>query len=94
MGLDLWFREDVIRILMATQETMRALSRALSSAGSEAGDSYQQGFKDALGSVAVAFGVAPPGGENTHLRTRLPDEAQFVEGEVLVTAVSRLDWPE
>jgi len=54
VGLDLWFREDVARILAATQETMQA-----SQARGGINEDYQQGFVDALRSVAVAFGVLP-----------------------------------
>lgn len=55
MGLDLWFQEDVARILASTQETMRA-----SQAEGGVNEDYQQGFVDALRAVAVAFGVAQP----------------------------------
>lgn len=61
MGLDLWFREDVARILASAHETLKALSAAMSPEGSEVTDAYQQGFVDALGAVAVAFGVQPSG---------------------------------
>ena len=62
MGLDLWFREDVARILAATQETMRASMAATPTHDAEAA-AYQQGFADAVRSMALAFGVAaaPPG---------------------------------
>ena len=59
MGLDLWFREDVARILACTQETMRA-----SQAATVVNEDYQQGFVDALRSVAVAFGVVAPSGQD------------------------------
>jgi len=65
MGLDLWFREDVVRILVATHETMRAsmagaaLSEPVGTNPVES-DAYRKGFTDALRSVAVAFGVALP----------------------------------
>ena len=55
MGLDLWFRDDVARILAATQETMQA-----SQAVTVINEDYQQGFRDALRAVAVAFGVVAP----------------------------------
>jgi hypothetical protein len=56
MGLDLWFREDVMRILASTHETMRASLRATSTGG-ESRDAYEQGFIDALRVVALAFGL-------------------------------------
>ena len=55
MALDLWWREDVVRILASTQETMLAAQ-----AMAVVNEDYQQGFMDALRSVAVAFGVAYP----------------------------------
>ena len=61
MGLDLWFREDVARILASTHETMAASMRAAPPLHPETAESYQQGFVDALRAVAVAFGVAVPG---------------------------------
>lgn len=68
MALDLWFREDVARILLATYETMRA---STSAAGWDTSDvplhtmrepsaHYQRGFTDAVRAMALAFGVASP----------------------------------
>lgn len=65
MGLDLWFKEDVARILAATQETMQA-----SQAASVVNEDYQQGFRDAIHAVAVAFGAAAP--SQTRPADRLP----------------------
>jgi hypothetical protein len=67
VGLELWFQEDVARILASTHETMRATTSALQDAetgaldGQELADAYQRGFADALRAVAIAFGVRPPG---------------------------------
>jgi hypothetical protein len=60
MGLDLWFKEDVARILASNHETMRAMSDAVHASSSEAAYNYRQGFEDALRAVALAFGVAAP----------------------------------
>lgn len=66
MPLDLWFREDVTRILAATYETLRASARARHGGSWPVPEpdpqalSYQQGFADALRAVAIAFGVATP----------------------------------
>jgi hypothetical protein len=66
MGLDLWFREDVGRILAATQEAMRASLDAVGATGQGQGlaeaRAYQQGFEDALRAVRMAFGLAAGGG--------------------------------
>jgi hypothetical protein len=58
MGLDLWFREDVARILASAGETMRMSQNATAPLDPEMAALYQQGFGDALRAVAVAFGVA------------------------------------
>ena len=60
MGLDLWFREDIVRILASTQETMRNSIAASPPLDSMVADSYRDGFDDALRSVAVAFGICAP----------------------------------
>jgi hypothetical protein len=59
MALDVWFQEDVARILTATQETMSSSMRAVSPLDPQVGAVYQQGFADALRAVAIAFGVGP-----------------------------------
>ncbi len=61
MGLDMWFREDVTRILASTLEVMRNSARSVAPLDVEAATTYQRGFVDALLAVAVAFGVRPPG---------------------------------
>jgi len=60
-GLDLWFADDVKRILASTHETMRASMGAAPPLDPELAAAYQRGFVDALRAVAVAFGVASPG---------------------------------
>jgi hypothetical protein len=60
MGLDLWFREDVARILASIQQTMTASLGAVPTQNPEVADAYQEGFADALQAVAVAFGIAAP----------------------------------
>jgi hypothetical protein len=69
MGLDLWFREDVARILASTHETLRGAAGAVAPLDEERAAAYQQGFEDALRAVGVAFGVMGPGlgsGRNGH----------------------------
>lgn len=79
MGLDLWFREDVARILASSHETMRGLVSAVSSLDPEVSDAYQQGFMDALRAVAVAFGVAAPSESG---RTRLAQDQPVIDAKV------------
>ena len=60
MGLDMWFREDVTRILASTLEVQRNAARAMPALDGEFAAAYQRGFFDALRAVAVGFGLAPP----------------------------------
>jgi hypothetical protein len=60
MGLDIWFPQDVARILAATHETMVASINATAPANPDVTAAYRKGFADALRAVAIAFGVAAP----------------------------------
>ena len=60
MALDLWFREDVARILASTHETMQASTAGWSHVSPRLAAVYQQGFDDSLRAVGIAFGVANP----------------------------------
>jgi len=66
MGLDLWFREDVARILAATHEAMANTGSVVAenseTASCEQLVTYQRGYEDALRAVGVAFGVMLPRG--------------------------------
>jgi hypothetical protein len=85
MGLDLWFREDVARILASAQETLRASTQAISPASPETASAYQQGFMDALRVVGIAFGVASPAPP-----TWLGERMTLLEGGTLLEDGSRI----
>lgn len=65
MALDVWFREDVERILRATAVSgtmMGQLSGFLSMVTGEERrtlDAYHKGYLDALTAVALNFGLSP-----------------------------------
>ena len=68
MGLDLWFRQDVARILASTWETMHACTSAAAAEGPRPAPAderlaavYRRGFEDALRAVGLAFGLAEGG---------------------------------
>jgi hypothetical protein len=67
MSLDVWFQQDVTRILASTHETMTASMRATAPLDVEMAEIYQRGFADALRAVAIVFGVSAPsaGGRGT-----------------------------
>lgn len=69
MALDLWFPQDVARILAATWETMRATAEGTrhgtqTSSEGRFAQAYERGFEDALRAVGVAFGL-PSSGTHT-----------------------------
>lgn len=72
MGLDVWFRQDVARILASTQETLGRARDAVPALDAERASAYEQGFEDALRVVAVAFGLGVP------RHTGLTDEVYHV----------------
>jgi hypothetical protein len=76
MGLDVWFQQDVARILASTHETMAASIRATAPLDAEIAEAYQRGFVDALRAVAVAFGVAGPSRDGSGMRSMAHVEAQ------------------
>jgi hypothetical protein len=78
MPLDLWFREDVARILASAQETLRASTQATAPASPDTAGAYQQGFLDALRVVGIAFGVAAPAPPT---RVRPGQGAHLVDGQ-------------
>jgi hypothetical protein len=55
MGLDLWFREDVRRILAAAREAMESTA-----AGAQVSVEYRCGFEAGLRTVATGFGLNEP----------------------------------
>ncbi len=59
MGLDMWFRDDVQRILASVLEVQRNSAR-ITPLDTEYATAYQRGFVDALQAVAVGFGLTLP----------------------------------
>ena len=60
MGHEVWFRDDIRNILLAAEEASASAAYAL---GPMAQDenvlaAYRQGYRDALATIAVAFGLA------------------------------------
>ena len=60
MSLDIWFREDIKNIILAAEQAnVQALQAGLGSTDPELQRSYHQGFRAALSTLALAFGLAP-----------------------------------
>jgi len=69
MGLDIWFSEDIRNALLAANEASAATAATIAEIGAGSPDSteslaaslraYREGYKAALTTVALAFGIAP-----------------------------------
>jgi len=92
MGLDLWFRADVARILQATHEAMCSTAAVMGDgladdAGSqERAAGYRQGFGAALRAVATAFGLTEPGNMPDRWRREPAPGCMVIDGEPAGTA--------
>ena len=84
MGMDLWFRADVARILQASYEAMCSTAAVAGDdlAGSERAAGYRQGFGAALRTVALAFGLTDP--STVPGRRRVGGGSQVAHGGVVI----------
>ncbi|MBI5879450.1 MAG: hypothetical protein HZB53_17515 [Chloroflexi bacterium] len=60
MSLDVWFRDDIRRVLLALEDASRSAQVHTAVASDAPLDSYRAGYTDAIRAVAVAFGIAEP----------------------------------
>ena len=81
MNLDVWFREDVVRILLSIHGTMQNATRAMPASEPGLAVSYRRGFEDALLSVASAFGIQPIEPTRPPVGFLSSDSEPFAEGE-------------
>jgi hypothetical protein len=60
MGLDIWFAEDIRNALLAADEASSATAAVAATFGEPATlRAYREGYKAALTTVALAFGLSP-----------------------------------
>ena len=57
MALDVWFRDDVLRILGAVVTGVGGATAANKPLDEQYAAAYRQGFEDAVRAVGVGFGV-------------------------------------
>ena len=76
MSLDMWFRDEVTRILASVLEAQRNNAIAITPLDAEYATAYQRGFCDALKAVAVGFGIAPPTTERLVTRRGVNDNGR------------------
>ena len=65
MGLDIWFREDIYNALLAANEANAATTIIIAEVSEDVRllpltlRVYREGYKAALSTVALAFGISP-----------------------------------
>jgi hypothetical protein len=60
VSLDIWFREDIKNIILAAEQAnAQALQAGMGMAEPNLQRAYHQGFRAALSTLALAFGLAP-----------------------------------
>ena len=65
MGLDVYFREDVLHALLAAEQASAATVAILGDAAHPAQvRAFRQGYRAALATVAIAFGLDPAAVDN------------------------------
>ncbi|MFB0545298.1 MAG: hypothetical protein ACETWB_00160 [Anaerolineae bacterium] len=81
MGLDIWFKEDIANALIAADEASSATAAALSEVTNDPGRlrAYREGYRAALTTLALAFGISPLALMTAPEEERLRPEAFGVE---------------
>jgi hypothetical protein len=61
MGLDIWFREDIRNAILAADEASSSTARVCAAGGGDQVTlrAYLEGYRAALTTVALAFGLSP-----------------------------------
>ncbi len=59
MALDVWFRSDIENALRAAEQASGAAIRAAGREGEPYAHGFQTGFRAALATIALAFGLVP-----------------------------------
>ena len=77
MGLDMWFQEDVTRILASVLESHRSALNAAPALDTEHAAAYHRGFADAVRAVAVGFGIAPVSNAEPKKEPRVIDNGWY-----------------
>jgi hypothetical protein len=87
MSLDIWFREDIKNIILAAEQAnVQALEAGLGSTDPELQRSYHQGFRAALSTLALAFGLAP-------LPVHDPEEEEYKIIQTEISSAPRFELP-
>lgn len=86
MGLDIHFSEDIRNALLAADEASSSTARVCAAVGGDQVSlrAYLEGYRAALTTVALAFGLSP---------TIIADQGQTLEMGATVSDVSRSDHP-
>ena len=79
MGLDIWFREDITNALKAAEQASSTTAAAIESVVSDPSylRAYRQGYKAALITIAMSFGIAGSEAEGAG-----PQSGDFVQPRI------------
>lgn len=81
MGLEVYYPQDIRNALLAAEQASGAAWRAANGEDKEFAQGYREGYRDALATIALAFGLLRP-----------DDRYEGHDwGPVFLTAVSRRD---
>lgn len=62
MGLEVYYPSDILNALLAAEQASGAALRAASRENDEFAQGYQEGYRAALATIALAFGLVQPDG--------------------------------
>lgn len=60
MGLEVYYQQDVRRALLAAEQASGMALTAAGGGGNEFAEGYQEGYRAALTTIALAFGLIRP----------------------------------
>lgn len=87
MGLDIWFREDIENALLAANESCRLTAESVG-VGDPLDRAYLKGYRAALSTIALAFGLSPA--MFRWARLQLEDGERREEGDVIHLVPDRI----
>jgi hypothetical protein len=61
MALEVYYPQDIRNALLAAEQASGAAWRAANGDEKESGQGYREGYRDALATIALAFGLLRPG---------------------------------
>jgi hypothetical protein len=85
MALDVWYKSDIQNALRAADQASGATLKAVSNADEPYVLGYQTGYRAALTTLALAFGLVPVESQPVHQPDLLSDNQR--------PTISEIGWP-